>query len=120
MGWSEWSYWRKGSIITFLVFAIMYSFLWIGGWIISEKCVPIGDVCYDKYNPILVPFQKILVSTDVVYYIVTPFVGCSSDAWFGCELWHIFTIPLSIILISIILGWLYGKWKNRKVISERQ
>ena len=114
MGWKDWPYWLKGAITTFGIFIVLFGILNLAGWIIGEKCVPIGDVCYDKYIPFLLPFYKIFRSLDIIYYVITPFLDCVDNEWVGCEFVHVVTIWPSFILIAIIIGLIYGKIRTRK------
>jgi len=106
--------WLKGTIITFIIIFVYWAIVAFVSWIIGEKCGLIGDTCYNKYNPIIAPFEKAIRGMDFMYYIATPFMSCRSTLWFGCSFERIWTLPASVILISLIVGLIYGKIKRKK------
>lgn len=100
-------YWLRGGVIGLAVFAV-YDLI---TYFIQEPCVSVGNACYDKIKPIIIPISNFFSSIDVFYYLISPFI--EGVSWFGKEFYHVFTIWPSVILIGIIIGYLYGKIKNK-------
>ncbi len=103
-------YWLRGTVISGLILGAYQLIVWL----IGEKCLPIGDACYNTFNVWLIPISNFLSTIDVFYYLVAPF----SDTTPGWEfLIHVFTIWPSFIFLGLLFGWFYGKFKNRNKIN---
>lgn len=99
MGWNDWSYWLRGGLI---------------GNLVSLLVIP------------LLFWDPLSIWTDAILYVYFPttiyyFTGGSPAFLFGSR-----PLPGTFIVFMIngfvygaIIGWLYGKWKNRgSAVSE--
>lgn len=92
MGWKDWSYAKKGFIIGLIILSIPITIYIIGFIFFSKNC---GPWCIEVYG--------------------SEFIG---------SLFFILATPLSILLLiplilGAIIGWLYGKIKNKNQQSSQ-
>lgn len=96
MGWKDWSYWLKGGII---------------GLIISTIVIVIALLQLINYAIIKWPLL-ILINLFANQYVAIS--QCSGDSCIG----FLFFVPLLVFIeffvIGAIIGWIYGKIKQRK------
>lgn len=103
MSWKDWPYWLKGGIITL---------------ILSISIIPI--IFYEAAEDlflwlriiIIIPFTliKIIFSLNMVCYLL-----CTPETWFHWGILFLFWF-----LVGALIGWLYGKFKDKKSTKSNQ
>ncbi len=106
-------YWLRGGVISLTILIIFFVIAdKMSGSCTFKGVIDVVDACYDKMNLILDPIFSSIRSLDFLYYLIQPFMPSDPGRW-----GHIYTQWLSFFLIGAILGWIYGKIKNRKKVT---
>jgi len=121
MAFKDWlkskPYWLKGTISTLMILFIFSFIISITITGVDKYCMRDGagtsyyDTCNNAFEPFIFSMLSITEALNIIFLIIEPFLDCS---WFACLYISIYTEYLSYILISIIVGLIYGKIKSKK------
>jgi hypothetical protein len=114
MGWNKWPYWLRGGLIGLLtafiliVFGVLFSRFFGSYPVILEKMFEI------IYYPSSYVFKKsVNQCANIGATIGNPSLGCVDPSWIWVVLTYVCFVAEPFI-IGAIIGWIYGKVKNRK------
>ena len=119
MGWKTWPYWLRGGIIGLISGVILWP---IGLKIMNNPgCVLVGDVCeVPLYAMLIIPIFEVLFFIPLIIHevlITNSFLTVYSDYYIKTYL-TLYIELISLItyafIIGALIGWIYGKIKNRK------
>ena len=94
-------YWLRGNLVSLIIGIIYALFVYYSG----NTCNSIGDFCNNNIHTLTIFVTNLFISIDIFYYIISSIIN---DSFL-----HLITIWPSMLLIGGIIGWIYGKIKNR-------